>query len=188
MGKAGAWAKCMSAVMHGSTGYRAGMAQWGRPACERSAFTRVGRVMRPHACARRVRRGAHEEGGPLFLERFSTAAVGAAADLEVAWGRRTPRGAMLARTGSGEPAAQDGSRRRDWFWRARLIATRGRGRDHSVVQGIPCSTSYGMVDRLPHDTLLDAIGTVSLHSQGASRSPPQKEGVRAGGALHHDVC
>ena len=43
------------------------------------------------------------------MERFSTAAVGAAADLEVAWGRRTPRGAMLARTGSGEPAAQGGS-------------------------------------------------------------------------------
>ena len=104
------------------------------------------------------------------MERFSTAAVGAAADLEVAWGRRTPRGAMLARTGSGEPAAQDGSRRRDWFWRARLIATRGRGRDRSVVQGIPCSTSYGMVDRLLHDALLDAIGTVSLHSQGGSRS------------------
>ena len=101
--------------------------------------------------------------------------MGAAADLEVAWGRRTPRGAMLARTGSGEPAAQDGSRRRDWFWRARLIATRGRGRDHSVVQGIPCSTSYGMVDRLLHDALLDAIGTVSLHSQGGSRSPPQKQ-------------
>ena len=112
----------------------------------------------------------------MFLERFSTAAVGAAADLEVAWGRRTPRGAMLARTGSGEPAAQGGSRRRDWFWRARLIATRGRGRDHSVVQGIPCSTSYGMVDRLLHDALLDAIGTVSLHSQGGSRSPPQKQG------------
>ena len=40
MGKAGAWAKCMSAVMHGSTGYRAGMAQWGRPARERSACAR----------------------------------------------------------------------------------------------------------------------------------------------------
>ena len=60
MGKAGAWAKCMSAVMHGSTGYRAGMAQWGRPARERSAFvcgTRDGE--RPHACAWRVRRGPH---------------------------------------------------------------------------------------------------------------------------------